>query len=65
MATGNACLPTPGEQGLHAGIKGWNYENPYTERGEELEHEAYRKGYVHGFNRFLKEQETKLFTQNA
>jgi hypothetical protein len=65
MATGNAGLPTPGEQGLHNGIKGWNYENPYTERGEELEHEAYRKGYHAGYQHFLKRQEVKLLNKNA
>lgn len=65
MATGNAGLLTPGEQGLRDGQRGLTYENIYTERGEELEHEAYRKGYVKGFDRFLKEQEVKLFTKNA
>jgi hypothetical protein len=55
--SGNPGMKTPSEQGFSAGIMGEVYNNPYTERGEELERDAFRTGFFSGYAKFSKLQD--------
>ncbi len=52
MATGNAGMRSPAEQGYKDGKEGLMYDNPYDQRGEELERDAYKKGFFAAYNRY-------------
>ena len=52
MATGNAGLRSPAEQGYKDGKEGLMYDNPYDQRREELERDAYKKAYEAAYNKF-------------
>ena len=52
MITGNAGMLTPYEQGYRDGKQGLMFEQIYTERGEELEADAYKRGFETAYNKF-------------
>jgi len=54
MATGNAGLRSPAEQGYKDGKEGLMYDNPYDQRGEELERDAYRKAFETAYNKYYR-----------
>ena len=53
MATGNPGMKTPYEQGYDAGKQGLLFEQIYDQRGEELEADAYRRGFETAYNKFF------------
>lgn len=65
MTTVNAKWVAPSEQGLDDGMKGLDYKNPYTERGDEMLHESYRNSYHIGLLHNMKREEFFLLNKNA
>lgn len=52
MATGNAGMKTPYEQGYEDGCKGYMWQQIYDQPGEEVEADDYKSGFEAGFNKY-------------
>lgn len=52
QGSGNAGMKTSYDQGYDSGVKGESFEQIYDQQGEELERDAYKRGYEDGCKRF-------------
>jgi len=53
MATGNAGMKTPYEQGYADGRKGLPWQQIYDQPGEEVEADDYKRGFEAAYNKFF------------
>lgn len=53
MATGNPGMGTPYDQGYEDGKKGYPWQQIYDQPGEELEADAYKRGFQYAYNKFF------------
>ena len=64
-ATGNPGMPRPYDQGREDAKKGRPYDNPYDQPGEEHEHNEYKKGYRHGKQQDVAEDQLEETSPDA
>jgi len=53
MATGNAGMKTPYEQGYADGQQGLMWQQIYDQLGEEVEADDYKRGFETAYNKFF------------